>query len=77
MTAQRKTSAAGPAPTPTYAITGCVVTNNSAANEHTRDAVVALANAVAENAKALIAAAEALKGAPASMGAGIQIGGAP
>jgi hypothetical protein len=50
------------------------VAQASPANEHTRDAVVALAGAIKANAEAVVAAAEALKGAAAIMETGMRIG---
>jgi hypothetical protein len=50
------------------------IVNNSAANEHTRAAVEALAAAVKANAEAIAEIARALKGAPASMEYGIKVG---
>lgn len=58
----------------TYSVSHCTVTNNSAANEHTRASVVALSEAIKANAEAVIATANALKGGPA-MGTGIKIVG--
>lgn len=51
----------------------CTIQNGSVANEFTRDAVVALAGAVKANADAIIAAANALRGAPATMTHGIHL----
>jgi seryl-tRNA(Sec) selenium transferase len=59
---------------PTYTVTDCTITNNSSANEHTRAAVEALANAVAENARAITAIAQALQGGGARMDCGIRLG---
>lgn len=59
---------------PSYSVSNCTVTNNSSANEHTRAAVEALANAVAENARAITAIAQALEGGGAQMSAGIRLG---
>jgi seryl-tRNA(Sec) selenium transferase len=59
---------------PSYSVSNCTVTNNSSANEHTRAAVEALANAVAENARAVTAIAQALQGGGARMDAGIRFG---
>lgn len=56
-------------------VQNCTITNTSAANEHTRAAVEALAHAVSENARALIAIADALKGSPAHMEHGMHISG--
>lgn len=61
-------------PQPTYSVSDCVITNTSAANEHTRAAVEALANACGKNADALAEIARALKGGNATMNAGIHIG---
>ena len=60
---------------PSYTVTNCTITNDSSANEHTRAAVEALANAIAENARAITAVAHALEGGGARMDAGIRIGG--
>lgn len=59
---------------PSYTVANCTITNISSANEHTRAAVEALANAVAENARAITAIAQALEGGGARMGAGIRLG---
>ena len=59
---------------PSYSASNCTITNNSSANEHTRAAVEALANAVAENARAITAIAQALEGGGARMDTGIRIG---
>lgn len=76
----KKTPKATPPPTPadarSFTIQNCSIVNTSAANEHTRDAIVALADAIKANANAVIAAAEALKGAPAHMDHGIFVSGA-
>lgn len=47
------------------------ITNSSAANEHTRAAVEALAGAATANANAIAEIARALKGAPATIERGI------
>lgn len=60
---------------PNYSVSNCTITNNSSANEHTRAAVESLANAVAENARAITAIAQALQGGGARMDAGIRLGG--
>ena len=58
-------------------IQNCTFTNTTApANEHTRDAVVALAKALEANAVALGEAARALKGGDARMDSAIRIDGA-
>jgi hypothetical protein len=55
-------------------ISNCVFTNTTApANEHTRDAVVALAKALEANAVALGEVARALKGGDARMDSAIRI----
>ncbi|AQW29105.1 hypothetical protein JK151_08980 [Ralstonia syzygii subsp. celebesensis] len=58
-------------------IANCSIVNTSAANEHTRAAVEALAHAAARNADAIADAiaeiARALKGAPATMEHGISL----
>lgn len=56
-------------------IENCSFVNTSAANEHTRASVEALAAAIKANAEALIAVAKALEGAPAHMGTGLKIDG--
>ena len=70
MTAKKSTT-----PTATYTVTNCTVTNNSAANEHTRAAIEALAEAASANARAIERIAQALTGPPANMEAGIRVGG--
>jgi hypothetical protein len=62
-------------PTPAAVVSHCTFTNSSAANEHTRAAVVALADAIKSNADAIIATANALRGSPATMGTGLHIEG--
>lgn len=57
-------------------VQNCTITNTSAANEHTRAAVEALAQAAGENARAIAAIAVALKGSPAHMEHGMHISGA-
>lgn len=59
---------------PTYTIQNCSIVNSSAANEHTRASVIALADAVTANANAIAAIANALKGSPATIERGISIG---
>lgn len=54
-------------------VENCSIVNTSAANEHTRAAVEALANAATANANAIAEIARALKGAPATMNAGISL----
>ncbi len=49
------------------------IVNTSAANEHTRAAVEALAAASTAHAQALSDIAKALQGSPASIGAGISL----
>lgn len=61
-------------PTSTYNIENCTFTNTSAANEHTRAAIEALANAAKANAEAIGKIADALKGSPATMETAIRIG---
>lgn len=64
-------------PQATYHIENCNVTNTTApANEHTRDAVVALAEAIEANANALAEVARALKGGNVTMGSAIRVGNA-
>lgn len=60
---------------PQYTVSNCTITNISSANEHTRAAVESLAAAAAENARAIAAIAEALKGGNAHMETGIRVGG--
>ena len=60
---------------PVYHIENCNVTNtNAQTNEHTRDAVVALAEALEANANALAEAARALKGGNVTMDSAIRVG---
>jgi hypothetical protein len=63
------------APAPSTTIQHCSIVNTSAANEHTRAAVEALAAAAKANAEAIMAIANGLKGSPATMETGIRIGG--
>lgn len=49
-------------------VQNCKFINTSAANEHTRAAVEALANAVRANAEAIGKIADALQGSPATTG---------
>ena len=56
-------------------IQNCSFVNTSAANEHTRAAVEALAAAAKANAEAITAIANSLKGSPATMDRAINIGG--
>jgi hypothetical protein len=63
-----------PAPAPSTHIQNCSIVNTSEANEHTRAAVEALANAARANAEAIRAIADSLKGSPATMECGIKIG---
>lgn len=60
---------------PSTTIQNCSIVNTSAANEHTRAAVEALAAAAKANAEAITAIANGLKGSPATMEHGIHIGG--
>lgn len=65
-------------PAPTVHNTGAHIenvniTNSSAANEHTRAAVEALAKAAEANARAISDIASGLKGSPASIGNGIYL----
>ncbi len=78
MVAKKKPTAApasAPAPQPMTTIQNCSIVNTSAANEHTRAAVEALAAAAKANAEAISAIANGLKGSPATMERGINIGG--
>ena len=60
---------------PTYKIENCNVTcTNAPTNEHTRDAVIALAKALEQNANALAETARALKGGNVSIENGIRMG---
>lgn len=60
---------------PEYTVSHCAVTNTTApANEHTRAAVEALANAARANADAIAACAAALKGGNAILETGIRLG---
>jgi hypothetical protein len=63
------------APVSGNTIQNCHIVNTSAANEHTRAAVEALAAAAKSNAEAITAIANALKGSPATMDYGIYVGG--
>jgi hypothetical protein len=54
-------------------IQNCSIVNTSAANEHTRAAVEALAHAAKANADAIAAIADGLKGSPATMDHGIYL----
>lgn len=73
----RKTKATAPATpaAPINKVSDCVFNNNSAANEHTRAAIVAIAEAARANANALEAAAEALSRGHATNQVGLRIGG--
>jgi hypothetical protein len=62
------------APAPSYTVKDCSFVNTSAANEHTRAAVEALAAAAKANADAIAEIAKSLQGSPATMGAGLRIG---
>jgi hypothetical protein len=60
---------------PGMQITNCTFNNTTTpANEHTRDAIVALAKALEANAVAIGEAARALKGGDARMDSGIRVG---
>lgn len=74
MATTRKAKQATVKPTPTYNVENCTFTNTSAANEHTRAAVEALANAAKANAEAIGKIADALKGSPATMETALRIG---
>ena len=74
MTAKKQPAAPAAPVAPSYSVSKCTITNNSSANEHTRAAVEALANAAAENARAITAIAQALEGGGARMDAGIRLG---
>ena len=63
-----------PQPAP-ITVSNCSITNNSAANEHTRAAVEALAAAAKANAEAITAIANSLKGSPAAMEYGFYFAG--
>ena len=62
------------APSHRTTIQNCNIVNTSAANEHTRAAVEALAGAAKANAEAIEAIANGLKGSPATMDRAINIG---
>ncbi len=47
---------------PGASLTGCTISSNTAANKHTRAAVMALAQAAEANARAIEAASKALQG---------------
>lgn len=72
MTIKKKPQAA---PVAGATIQNCHIVNTSAANEHTRAAVEALAAAAKANAEAITAIANGLKGSPATMDYGIYLGG--
>ena len=72
MTAKKKQQ---PAPVPSTRIENCSIINTSTINEQTCEAVIALANAAKANAEAIASIANSLKGSPATMEAGIRIGG--
>lgn len=74
MTTKKTKPAQTAAPAPSYSIEGCSIVNTSAANEHTRAAVEALAAAAKANAEAISAIANGLKGSPATMETGIRLG---
>jgi len=74
MTAKKQPATPAAPAAPSYSVSNCTITNNSSANEHTRAAVEALANAVAENARAITAIAQALDCGGARMDTGIRIG---
>lgn len=59
---------------PVTTIQDVSIVNTSAANEHTRAAVEALAKAAEANARAISDIALALQGSPATMETGIRIG---
>jgi hypothetical protein len=69
----KPTSTTAPASEPGTVIQHCSFVNTSAANEHTRYAVEALAAAAKANADAITAIANCLKGSPATMGVGTRI----
>jgi hypothetical protein len=60
---------------PHYTVSNCSIVNTSAANEHTRAAVEALAAAAKANAEAISAIAAGMKGSMANMDCGIKVGG--
>ena len=74
MSKPKKPANASQDPQPRYHVEGCTFTNTSAANEHTRAAVEALAAAAKANAEAIAAIASALKGSPATMECGLRVG---
>lgn len=66
MTTKKAAPKAAEAPKPPgHTISNCHFETNSAANEHTRAAIQALASAAEANARAIEAAARALEGASA------------
>jgi hypothetical protein len=70
----RKKPVPAPVAAPSTWIQNCTITNTSAANEHTRAAIEALAAAAKANAEAISAIANGLKGSPATMDYGIFLG---
>lgn len=73
---KRKTTEPAVQPQPRYTVTNCNFTAQTApANEHTRDAVIAIAKAAEANAVAIGKLADALKGGNATMETGLRIGG--
>lgn len=62
-------------PTRDITIEGCSFTGNAAANEHTRAAIEAIANAAGKNADALKAAADALNPKGMGMQNGVYVSG--
>lgn len=58
-----------------FVVQNCTFHNNAQANEHTRAAVEAIANAAAKNAEALKAAAEALSRSNVTNQTALRIGG--
>lgn len=66
-----------PAPHNPTTISNVSIVNTSAANEHTRAAVKALAAAAKANAEAIAAIAHSLKGSAATMERAISIGEKP
>lgn len=75
MVTKKPTAPAAPtAPTNSTVVQNCSIVNTSAANEHTRAAVEALARAAEANAKAISDIAQGLKGSPANMEHGIYFG---
>jgi hypothetical protein len=74
MATKRKQPEQQPQAAPSYTVRDCSIINTSAANEHTRAAVEALAAAAKANAEAITAIAAGLKGSLANLECGIKLG---